>query len=139
MTADIVRKFYNETFFSEGKAQKAQVSVFLKAGSRQIEIPGIEVGPNSTLDEIIRSFHAFLTQNGPLPLKEKPAQAEPDLINFERMAYKGKIYYVEEYPNERYIVRRENGEELKKNSPIVRVLIKKYEQTFEFKRSDQIE
>ena len=135
ITAETVKDFYNDTFFQEGKAQKAQVAISLKAGSQEIAIPGIEVSPNSTLDEIIRSFHAYLAQNGSIPLKEKPADAESDLLNFERVKYKGNIYFVEEYPEERYIVRRENGESLKENSPTARTLVKQYKETYKPKGS----
>ncbi|PHN00757.1 hypothetical protein [Flavilitoribacter nigricans] len=130
MTADTVRNFYNATFFPEGRAQKAQLSISLKAGSQEIDIPGIEVGPNSTIDEIIRSFHAYLTQNGPILLKEKPAEAEPDLLNFEVLQYKGKRYFVEEYPNERFVTRRENGQALKENSPTAKTLVKRYKDEY---------
>lgn len=130
MTADNVRTFYNETFFPEGQAQKTELSISLKANGREITIPGIEVSPHFTLDEIIRSFHAYLVQNGPVPLKEKPDQAEPDLINFEAMQYRGKPYYVEEYPNERFVVRRQDGQALKENSPTARTLVKRFKDEY---------
>ncbi|PHN02976.1 hypothetical protein [Flavilitoribacter nigricans] len=75
---------------------------------------------------IIRSFHAYLTQNGPILFKEKPAEAESDLLNFEVLQYKGKRYFVEEYPNERFVTRRENGQALKENSPTAKTLVNRY-------------
>ena len=130
MTEDAIRSFYNETFFHQGRAQKAKLAISLKTEEREIVIPGIEVGPNSTIDEIVRSFHAFVVQNGPVPLKEKTADDKPELINFEVMQYRGNRYYVEEYPEAHFIVRRENGQPLKEKSPNALKLIKDYKEQF---------
>jgi hypothetical protein len=43
----------------------------------------------------------------------------PDLLNFEVLQYKGRRYFVEEYPNERFVTRRENG-------PTAKTLVKQY-------------
>ena len=130
MTAETVRDFYNQTFFQQGQAQKAKLEISLKHNEQEIVIPGIEIGPNSTIAEIIRSFHAYLAQNGPVPLKEKVADDKPEMTNFEVMQYRGNRYYVEEYPNEQFVVRKENGNSLKETSPTARTLIKRYKEQF---------
>ncbi len=128
-SAEDIRDFYNDTFFQDGKAREAQLDMTIVSGASSVRIHNIKVGPGTNLDAIFRAYYAFLKANGPVEADAEPRPDKDRLIDFEVVTYKGKRYFIEERPDELFVVRKENGEVISDQSPTTRAIVKQYKES----------
>lgn len=138
VTANELKTFYNSTFFDEyGKPRQAHLVLSLKAGDKEILIPGVKVHPDDTVDHIIKAFYQYLLKHEDVqptgadqPADDQPvAQASnPDRV-VKEVIYKDNSYLVEWNPDDTYIVRRsDNGVLLGDKSPTTKSIIKEFQE-----------
>ncbi len=130
-SADDIRDFYNQTFFPAGKVSEAEIDLTIRSGRTSIRIHNIVVGPSASLDTIIRSYHKFLKENGPVDAEAEPAPDNDRLIDFDQVVYKNRNYLIEERPGDVFIVRKATGDILNELSPTTKAIIKQFKEAKE--------
>lgn len=126
MSPDQLKAFYNGHFFKDEKPIEAHLVITFQVGEEVVEIPGVKVSPNVTLESIFKAYHQFLLkgENGDAPAQ---ADASQPVVDITIVTYRGKEYILDVLAGEEFVVRRKgDGVVIKRDSPVARGVVKIY-------------
>lgn len=126
MSPDQLKSFYNGHFFKDNQPIEAHLVITFQVGEEVVEIPGVKVSPNVTLESIFKAYHQFLlkSENGDAPAQ---AEASKPVVDITIITYRGKEYILDVLAGEEFVVRRKvDGVVIKENSPLARGVVKGY-------------
>ncbi len=140
ITAKDVSDFYNSTFFDEnGKLLQKRMDVVLidRDQEKSLVMPDVLVDPNIPLHLLIRLFHNFVKKHGEIPDPDEiedgnqtsleEVELKEKIIDFERMEYRGKFYFLEVGENDEIKIFNEaRDKEISLKSAVGKSLVKQY-------------
>lgn len=131
ITAKDTADFYNNIFFDEEKnLVDPGISLLIKQGDHELIIPNIIVPAKTPFHQIILNFHNKLLREGPLDMDEElpePVHVDPALIDFKRMQYRNKVYFVEQVDLETFrVLNEERDKEISLKSPVAKAILKRF-------------
>lgn len=131
VSATELKEFYNSTFFDEfGKPKKAHIVLSVKAGEKEITVPGVKVHPDDSLDSVFKAFYEYLLKAEDIqPDTEETTvvEAENGPREVKEVIFNHNAYLVEWQPDDNYIVRRsDNGVLINEKSPTAKGAVKAF-------------
>lgn len=127
-----VAKWYND-YIIKAENQKATSQIAITINGSTLNIPSVNIFPGTTIDDLVRGYHAYLLQNGPTTAAPIKKEDNGDCINFERVKYRNNPYMVQQWQKGsgiEYIVIRENGEPVKDTSTVYKKCVEEFEKKY---------
>lgn len=135
MNAAQVAAWYDKHFVKK-ENQNAIALISITIDEETLTIPGYDLHPHHSIDDIIRGFHHYLKENGPLddsPISKAEAEFG-DIENFHKVSVRKSDYMVEKWIKDgkaKYrVARMDNRSVIDPKSPTWRSAIKEFHKMF---------
>ncbi|MEL6669039.1 MAG: hypothetical protein AAFO91_11600 [Bacteroidota bacterium] len=133
--AATVGEWYNSNMIRK-EEQIALADVSITIDGQMLTVPGIDITPHTTIDDIVRGWFTYLKENGPTQIASS-AQIENELgdnVNFDQIDYRGHEYMVEHWlkgDEHTYIVKRKaDGSEVNPASPNAKKIVSMFKEKY---------
>ena len=128
-TPSNLSKWYNSTFYEDGKIKETVVGITIKHENGELNIPGIKVQATNSIHDIVAAFYGHL-QSLPREVEEitekpKTEEVKPP-VDVGTTSYRGNNYIVEETDEDVFVVMRPDKSILSAKSPTAKAIVKKY-------------